>query len=464
MGWIGNGAGRGVAARWAPAAWAALILGCFASPVLADDAPSADAKAADAAPAETPPFAAHIQFTDVTQFHPAFTSPYQGANSLDPVANGRSTNDLTLYLGLRLWKGAEAWVDPELDQGFGLSSTLGVAGFPSGEAYKVGKTSPYFRWQRWFVRQTIDLGGDTEEVDADQNVLGGPRKANRLVFTIGKFSVVDVFDTNKYSHDPRADFLNWTLIDTGTFDYAADAWGYTYGAVAEWYQGDWTARGGLFDLSDVPNSPVLDQSFKQFQAETELEYRHQWRGRPGVVRITGFLTRGRMGHFDDALALAAATGTTADVANVRRYSSRGGVSLTAEQQLTDDLGAFVRAGFAEGDSEAYEFTDVDETLAAGLSLAGKRWGRADDTVGLAGVINVASTARLAYLDAGGLGILVGDGRLPHSGPETILETYYNIAVVKAAHLTFDYQFIANPAYNRDRGPVSVLSARIHLQY
>jgi high affinity Mn2+ porin len=314
------------------------------------------------------------------------------------------------------------------------------------------------------VRQTIDLGGDTEKVDADQNVLGGSRTANRLVFTVGKFSVVDIFDTNKYSHDPRADFLNWTLIDTGTFDYAADAWGYTYGAMAEWYQGDWTARGGLFDLSDVPNSPVLDQSFKQFQVEAELEHRHQWRGRPGVVRITGFLTRGRMGHFDDALALAAATGTTADVANVRRYSSRGGVSLTAEQQLTDDLGAFVRAGYAEGDSEAYEFTDVDETLAAGLSLAGKRWGRADDTVGLAGVINVASTARLAYLDAGGLGILVGDGRLPHSGPEMILETYYNIAVVKAAHLTFDYQFIANPAYNRDRGPVSVLSARIHLQY
>jgi high affinity Mn2+ porin len=420
----------------------------------------------DAPPSDTPPqsFAIHFQFTDLTQFHPAFHSAFRGPNSLDPGARGDATNDLTVYLGARPWAGAEIWANPEIDQGFGLSNTLGVAGFPSGEAYKVGENNPYLKLQRLFLRQTIDLGGDMSAVDADINQLSGRQSANRLVFTIGKFGVGDIFDTNKFAHDPRADFMNWTIIDTGTFDYAADAWGYTYGAAGEWYQGDWTGRAGLFDLSNVPNSQVLDPKFDEFQIITEIEHRHTIAGQAGAVRVTGFLTRGRMGHFNDALALAALTDQTPDVAKVRQYSSRGGVSLTLEQQITTDLGAFVRAGYAEGDAEAYEFTDVDRTGAAGLSLIGTRWRRPDDTVGLAVVVNAASAHRLAYMAAGGLGILVGDGALVHSGPETIFETYYNLAVIKAAHLTFDYQFIDNPAYNRDRGPVSVLSVRAHVQY
>ena len=422
------------------------------------------ALADDAAPAPDQAFAAHVQFTDLTQFHPAFHSAFRGPNSLDPGARGDATNDLTVYLGARLWRGAQIWADPEVDQGFGLSNTLGVAGFPSGEAYKVGQNNPYLKLQRLFLRQTIDLGGASEAVDAAANQLGGRRTADRLVLTIGKFSVGDVFDTNKFAHDPRSDFMNWTVIDSGSFDYAADAWGYTYGAAAELYQGDWTWRAGLFDLSEVPNSPTLDAKFDQFQVIAEIEHRHTLFGQPGAVRVTGFLTRGRMGHFGDALRLAAETDQPANVALVRTYASRGGVSLTAEQQITGDLGAFVRAGYAEGDSEAYEFTDVDVTGAAGLSLAGKRWGRADDTLGAAVVVNTASSQRLAYLAAGGLGILIGDGKLLHSGPETIFETYYSFAVVKAAQLSVDYQFIDNPAYNRDRGPVSVFSLRAHVQY
>lgn len=437
-------------------AWAALGLAAMLAPAMA----LADPPAAGEAPQT---WAVHGQFTDVTQAHPAFRSPYQGPNSLDADANGRSTNDATLYVGVRLWKGAEAWVDPEIDQGFGLSNTLGVAGFPSGEAYKVGQTKPYLKWQRFFLRQTIDLGGGRQAVDPDLNVLGGSHTANRLVLTIGKFSVGDVFDTNRYAHDPRGDFMNWTLVDTGTFDYAADAWGYTYGAAAEWYLGDWTLRGGLFDLSDVPNSSVLDPTFKQFQMIGEIERRFLLNGRPGAIRVTGFLTRGRMGRFDDAVRLSQMTGQPADSALVRRYASRGGGSVTVEQQIGENLGVFLRAGAADGDYESYEFTDVDRTLAVGLSLAGKRWGRPDDTVGLAGVVNGASSARVAYLNAGGLGILVGDGRLPHPGAEQILEAYYNLALARFVHLSFDYQFIANPAYNRDRGPVSVFGVRVHLQ-
>src|SRR5262249_47277375 len=162
--------------------------------------------------------------------------------------------------------------------------------------------------------------------------------------TIGKFSVVDIFDTNKYAHDPRTDFMNWALVDTGSFDYAADAWGYTYGAAAEWYQGAWTLRFGVFDLSIAPNSAKLDPSFKQFQSVVELEHRPQSGGQPGKVAITGFLTRGRMGRYDDAIKLSGLTGEPADTALVRRYNSRSGVSLNLEQQISPDLGLFARAG------------------------------------------------------------------------------------------------------------------------
>ena len=374
-----NYAGR-LGSRWI-ATCAALALGFLAAPAMADDADAPQA------------FAFYAQATSVSQYHPAFRAEVSGPQSLDSGSRGDTTNDVTVYLGLRAWKGAEIWLDPEIDQGFGLSNTLGVAGFPSGEAYKIGKTTPYFRLQRWFLRQSVDLGGEAKKLDPDLNQLGGAQTENRLVFTVGKFSVVDIFDTNKYAHDARNDFLNWSLIDSGTYDYAADAWGYTYGAAAEWYQGAWTTRLGLFDLSKLPNNKKLDPTFGQFQYDAELEHRHKLWGQDGAVRVTGFVTRGRIGHLDAATQQADLTGQPADIAATRRYSTRAGVSATLEQQLHDDLGLFVRAGWAEGDTEAVEFSDIDRTLSAGLSLTGKRWGRAGDTVGLAGVVNQASRVR-----------------------------------------------------------------------
>jgi high affinity Mn2+ porin len=213
----------------------------------------------------------HGQTTYTSQYAPPFHAPYHGTNSLDSNA-GRETWDATLYAGLKLWQGAELWFNPEIDQGFGLSNTLGIAGFPSGEAYKVGFDDPYMRVPRFFIRQTIDFGGATEKVEGDDiNTFAGKQSADRLVLTVGRYSVSDLFDTVKYAHDPRSDFLNWTLVDAGTFDYAADAWGYTYGATAEWYRGPWAVRGGLFDLSIVPNSIELDR-FHQFQIVYELEH------------------------------------------------------------------------------------------------------------------------------------------------------------------------------------------------
>jgi high affinity Mn2+ porin len=404
----------------------------------------------------------HGQSTFVEQYAAPFRAPYSGPNSFQPNI-GRETWDATAYVGLRLWEGAEAWFNPEVDQGFGLSNTLGIAGFTSGEAYKKGATYPYARVQRAFVRQTINLGGETQKVDENLNQFAGSQSANRVIVTVGKFSVGDIFDTNKYAHDPRSDFLNWSLIDTGTFDYAADAWGYTLGAAAEWYQGNWTVRGGVFDLSVVPNSTDLDPHFGQFQWVGEIEHRHELWGQPGKVAVTGFLSRARMGNFQDAIALANLTGQPADIAAVRQYRGRGGVSLNLEQQLIPDVGFFARAGWANGDVEPYAFTDIDRTIAAGLSINGNKWGRPGDTFGLAGVVNAITKEHQAFLNAGGLGILVGDGQLPHPGSEQILETYYSLPM-SFFKLTLDYQLIVNPGYNRDRGPVSVFATRVHTQF
>jgi high affinity Mn2+ porin len=409
-------------------------------------------------------WAIHGQETFVLQANAAFRSPYQGPNSLDHRGNAEETFDLTVYLGVRPWKGAEIWVNPEIDQGFGLSNTLGAAGFPSGEAYKVGKRAPYAKLPRWFLRQTINLGGDIEKVDSDLNQLAGHRSSNRLVLTIGKFGVVDIFDTNDQAHDPRTDFLNWTIIDAGTFDYAANAWGYTYGAAAELYMGRWTVRAGAFDLSDIPNSERLDPQFGQYELDGEIEERHSIDGRPGKLKLTVFVNRGRMGRFADAISLAQATGQPADIAAVRQFRSRPGVSFNFEQQVSSAASVFVKGGVADGSIEPYEFTDVDRTIGGGVTIKGSGWGRGDDTIGIAGVINGISSVHERFLDAGGLGILIGDGRLPHPGPEQLIEAYYDVAVAKLFHVSLDGQFINHPGYNRDRGPVPVGGVRLHAQF
>ncbi len=420
--------------------------------------------AALAFPVDAETVAVHGQATFVDQGTLAFHSPYSGPNSLDRGSRGRETADVTLYLGVQPWAGAEIWANVEADQGFGLSNTLGVAGFPSGEAYKVGKPTPYLKVPRLFLRQTIDLGGGREAVDPDLNQFAGSRTTDRIVITAGKFGVTDIFDSNQFAHDPRHDFLNWAIIDTGTFDYAADAWGFSYGAAVEWYVGRWTVRVGVFNLSTVPNSESLGEDFSQFEAVSEIEERHRLWGRDGKIEVTGFINRGRMGRFSDALRLSQLTHQPADIAAVRRYQGRPGIGFNLEQDITKDLGVFAHGGVADGAFEAYEFSDIDRTLAIGASLKGGRWGRGSDTVGLALVANAITGVHQAFLNAGGLGILVGDGKLPHPGTEEIIETYYDVPVRKSVHVTLDYQFVDNPAYNRDRGPVSIFAARLHAQF
>ena len=414
-------------------------------------------------------FNVHGQTTFAWLAYPAFRSPYTGPQSLPGGGQGRETFDATLYAGIRLWQGAEVWINPELDQGFGFDNTHGLAGFVSGEAFKLGFSYPYARLERLFLRQTVNLGGDVGKLDADNNQFADTVTANRLVLTVGRMFVTDIFDTNKYANSSKTDFMNWSFLNATTFDFAGDAWESTYGAVAEWYQNFWTLRAGVFDLSATPEGGIsptaieLDPTFQQFQIVGEIEERHQLWGEPGKLKITGFLSRGRAGAFQDAVELAQLTGQPADINAVRTYTSRPGVSINLEQQVSETVGVFARAGWADGNIEPWDFTDADRTVSGGVSLNGKPWGRPGDTIGIAGAINGISPIHQAFFNAGGIGILIGDGQLPNPGLEQVLETYYSYALSPAWRASVDYQFINNPAYNTQRGPVNVFGLRLHAQ-
>lgn len=415
------------------------------------------------APAGDESTALHFQFTNVTQKHPSFHSPYEGTNSLKASEGAEATNDLTLYAGFRPWRGAEIWISPEIDQGFGLSNTVGLAGFSSGEAYKVGANEPYLRLPRVFIRQVFALDDETEVVEAGATQLRGSRPKDNVTLTVGKLSVVDIFDNNSYAHDPRTDFMNWSIVESGAFDYAADPWGYTNGAALEWNQGAWTLRAGVFQMSSVPNSKIAGIDFSQFMVVSELERRYEFGARPGKVRLLLFGNHARMASYTDAIALGATTGLVPDVSMVRRRQWRNGVAVNIEQELADGVGAFVRLSRNDGSKEAYEFTEINRSEAAGLSIKGGRWGRQKDEAGLAIAQNHLSPEAQAYFAAGGTGILIGDGALRY-GPEKIFESYYAVELAKNVTVAADVQRVVDPAHNRDRGPVTIYGFRAHVEF
>lgn len=406
----------------------------------------------------------HGQSTVVEMGHAAFPADYSGANSLSNTNNLRETLDATLFAGIRLWKGAALYTDAEIDQGFGLNNTLGIAAFPSGAAYKVGAQHPYFRLPKAFVRQVVSLGqGSSSQTPAGANQLADTTPDDNLTLTVGKFSVVDVFDNNRYAHDPRADFLNWAVIDAGAFDYAADAWGYTYGATAEWNQSWWTVRAGLFALSKQPNSKDIDGQFHQYSTLLEAEGRYRYTDHPGKLRLTLFDNHGQMGRYDAAIALANSDGSVPNTALVRHQASSLGGVVNLEQEWQDGLGSFVRLSWNQGAMEAFEFTEINKSMSVGLSVSGSRWGRPDDSAGTALVVSGLSSAAQRYFAQGGLGILIGDGNLNY-GLEKISETYYSRRLAEHLVMSADFQWVVNPAYNRDRGPVPVFGLRLHADF
>jgi high affinity Mn2+ porin len=406
----------------------------------------------------------HGQSTFIEQAYAAFRSPYAGANSLPGGSQGRETWTSTAFLGWRPWDGGEFYLNPELDQGFGLNSTLGLAGFPNGEAQKTGSTFPIFRAQRYFFRQTFGLGGEQETIADGPNQLAGKQDIDRVTLTVGRFAVGDIFDANAYAHDPRTDFMNWAMWSSAAYDFPADLPGFTRGAVAELNRKDWALRAGVFQVPEQPNSDVL--VFKTGGAIVELEERYAIFDQPGKLRLGTFANRGDTGNYSDALAITSANPSidiNTAILQTRQDRSKYGFYANVEQAVAKDIGIFARASWNDGQNEILSFTDIDRSLSGGVSIKGSSWGRSTDTVGLSGAINGLSGPHRDFLAAGGLGLVIGDGQLNYS-PEKIIETYYSIALSKSATLTFDYQFVADPAYNADRGPVSLFATRLHMEF
>jgi len=417
---------------------------------------------------DTGRFSLHGQTTLIAQGVPGFRSPYEGAQSLIPH-QARQTTTATIFLGLKLTDSTEVYYNPEFSQGFGLSRTLGVAGFVNGEAQKAGAPFPKLRSNRYYVKQTFGLGGETVEVPDGPNQVATRYDAERITLIAGKFALGDFFDGNIYAHDPRVDFFNWSLWGSSAWDFPANLPGFTQGVYAEYNRPEFAIRAAYTQVPKEPSSDVLDpRVFRRAGLNVEFEERHvlPWLEQPGKIRIGLFsnvgvsannrdvVTLTQLGLFDDINDAVAAT---------RRPRRKTGGYINLEQALTPELGLFARASLNDGRTENISFTDIDQSFSGGLSLKGKAWDRPDDTVGIGAAMNGLSPSHRAAFAAGYLGLLVGDGRLNY-GTERALETYYALNLTKFVTLTFDYQFIDNPGYNRDRGPAHFFASRLHADF
>jgi high affinity Mn2+ porin len=405
----------------------------------------------------------HFQLTTVTQAHPAFDADYSGKNSLSPDSEHETTVTSTLFLGARLWKGAEMYVNPEVSGGSGLSRALGIAGFPNGESFRVGDAQPRVYLARLMLRQTIAAGTETEAVKDEANQLGGTRPVRRWTVTVGKFGLSDYFDDNTYSHDPRTQFLNWADWTAGAWDYSADTRGYTWGLVIEYNDAAWAARFAATAQPRSANGLEFDKRVRDAYALSgEYERRYEVRGEKGAARLILFYNRAQMGSYREAIERGGPD--PPDIVSTRRVGrSKWGFVVNLEQSLNASTGLFLRGSWNDGHDEAWAYAEIERSVTAGAVRKAPLKIRPDDEAGLAFIVNGLSPDHRDYLAAGGYGFMIGDGRLSY-GSETIGELYYQAALQKHVWLTADYQIVAHPAYNRDRGPVHVFGARFHAEF
>jgi len=405
----------------------------------------------------------HFQQTIITQYKPAIIAPYSGKNSLSVKDETQSSITSTLFGGTRLWKGAKAYFNPEISGGAGLSQTLGVAGFPNGETFRVGGVQNKIYIARLYLKQTFEWGTEKDTIEDDINQLAGLKSKRYFSLVIGKFGMADFFDNNSLSHDPRSQFMNWALMDNGAWDYPANTRGYVLGATAELGQPDWTLRFALTLVTTQANQSVWDAKIADANTQTlEFEKRYTIGGNKGAFRILTFLNNGKFGNYKLALAQ---NPTAPDVDSTQHYGRhKYGFGINAEQYLSKDFGVFAKTSFNDGHTETWFFTEIDRSFSFGAVLKGNSWKRADDELGLAFIANGLSADHRAYLAAGGYGFIIGDGQLNYS-TELIAELYYKInAFQKKIWLSPDYQFILHPAYNADRGPVNVFGLRAHVEF
>ncbi len=408
-------------------------------------------------------FSFHFQQTIITQFKPAFSADYSGLNSLSTQKETQSSITSTFFGAARLWKGAEAYFNPEISGGSGLSKTLGVAGFPNGETFRVGAAEPKIYIARLYFKQNFEWGAEKDTIEGDANQLAGLKSKRYFSIAVGKFGMADFFDNNAFSHDPRSQFMNWALMDNAAWDYPANTRGYVIGSTIELGQPTWALRFAFTMVTTQANESVWDAKIGKANTQTlEFEKRYMIKGNKGTLRLLAFRNNGKFGDYNLAVAQ---NPTAPNVDTTHAYGRhKYGFGINAEQYLTKDFGVFAKASYNDGHTETWFFTEIDRSVTFGGVLKGNSWKRNDDEAGLAFIGNGLSAPHRNYLAAGGYGFLIGDGKLNYA-PEMIAELYYKInAYQKKFFITPDYQFILNPAYNKDRGPVNVFSVRAHVEF
>ena len=423
---------------------------------------------------QTPPWWVSGQFNTILQAHPTFYSPYSGPNSFQAAADHATSYVDTLYLGYLFKHGTELLLDMESTGGNGLSTALGLAGFTNLDVVRnpsLGR-APYVA--RVEIHQTIRLSAENVGADRGPLSLATSVPARRLEFRFGKLSTVDLFDVNDVGTDSHLQFMNWTVDNNGAYDYAADTRGYTYGFETEYQSKGWAFRFGEMLMPKVANGIDLDWDLRRARAENyELELRPSLlKNHKTVVRLLAYENHANMGDYEEAVArYRAGLDPRPIIENTRRQGTvKYGFGFNAEQELPRDIRFFLRLGWDEGQHESFAYTEVNSTVAAGADWAGATWHRPLDKLGVAVVSDGISAAHQAYLRDGGLGFLLGDnpdypaGGALNYGRENIIESYYTYHAWRGLYLAADVQHIWNPGYNRDRGPVLVPSARLHLEF
>ncbi len=404
------------------------------------------------------------QINVIYQHHGPFHADYSGPNSLSPEEEDAASIVATFYSAYAASPRTEFLFDLESAGGHGISDARGLGGFTNVDVVRnpdLG-ASPYVA--RAEIHQVIPLSDD--EAPAER----GPLRAisslptRRIEIHAGKLSTVDFFDQNSVGSDSHQQFMNWAVVNNGAYDYAADTRGYTLGAVVEYQEPSWGLRFGEFLMPTVANGIEYDHDLREARGENlELEDRHDAFGRPGVVRVLAFLNHADMGDYREAIdAFESGRDPVPDITAHRAPGrEKYGFGLNLEQEVSDTTRAFGRAGWNDGATESFAYTEIDDTLAAGFDHRGDSWGRPDDKVGCALVSNGLSADHRTYLALGGSGFMLGDGALNY-GREWIVESYYTARAARGIFPSLDLQLVENPGYNRDRGPVVVASLRLHV--
>jgi high affinity Mn2+ porin len=404
------------------------------------------------------------QATSIGQYHGTFHSPYSGPFSLQDYPERDVSLTTTLFFGLRLEKNTGLYFDPEIAGGRGFSGVNGMANPSNGELPRVASATPKPYLARLYVSHDFGFGGEMESVESQANQLGGQRPMTRYTLTLGRFTLTDFFDNNRYTHDPRTQFMGWGVMYNGAWDYPADVRGYTWGWVHEFHARNWSLRYASAAMPRVANGLRFDRRLFRNRGDVfEGEYRYKVSQHAGAIRVLHYQNRANAGTYAEAIRQAEWNGGPPVVTDTRRNGTlKYGFGLNLEQELTKDIGIFARLGWNDGKTESFAFTAIDRVATGGISIAGQRWHRSFDTVATEFTASGISGVHALYLARGGYDFLIGDGRLQYA-PEYISESYYRARLIPGLFASFDLQHVSNPAYNQARGPVWIPSIRLHLE-